>query len=189
MEYDLIKLQDSMRKVQKPKRYLHSLGVQYTSANLAMRYGADIMKAQVAGILHDAAKYYQDNDMIDQCEKYGLIISDIERQQPYLLHGKLGASIVQHDFGIMDQEILGAIAYHTTGKPAMSLLEKIVFLADYIEPSRKIIPGLAQIRELAFIDLDQAVYMALQNTIEYVRETNRTLDTTTLDTFEYYKKK
>ncbi len=187
MEYDLLELQDAMRKVLKPKRYLHVLGVQFTCASLAMRYECDIMKAQVAGILHDVAKYYADSEQISLCEQHNIPISDVERQHPYLLHGKLGAYFAKTQFGVDDEEILQAMAYHTTGKPAMTQLEKIVFLADYMEPSRKMIPGLTKIRRLAFENLDMAVYTTLHNTLNYLKSNGQTIDNTTLEAYEYYK--
>ncbi|WP_455717955.1 bis(5'-nucleosyl)-tetraphosphatase (symmetrical) YqeK [Anaerosporobacter sp.] len=187
MEYDLLELQDAMRKVLKPKRYLHSLGVQFTCASLAMRYECDIMKAQVAGILHDLAKYYDASEQISRCEQNNIPISDIERKQPYLLHGKLAACYAKSEYGIEDEEILQAMAYHTTGKPDMSKLEKIVFLADYIEPSRRMIPGLTEIRKLAFEDLDLAVYTTLKNTLNYLKSNGQTIDNTTIEAYEYYK--
>lgn len=187
MEYDLLELQDAMRKVLKPKRYLHSLGVQYTCASLAMRHDCDIMKAQVAGILHDVAKCYDDEEQIRRCEKYNIPITDVERKQPYLLHPKLGAYYAKSKYGVNDEEILQAIAYHTTGKPAMNELEKIVFLSDYMEPSRRSIPGLTQIRKLAFENLDLAVYTTLHNTLNYLKSNNQIIDNTTNEAYEYYR--
>jgi predicted HD superfamily hydrolase involved in NAD metabolism len=187
MEYDLLELQDAMRKVLKPKRYLHSLGVQFTCASLAMRYECDIMKAQVAGILHDVAKYYDDSEQISRCEQNNIPISDVEREHPYLLHGKLGAFYAKTEYGVVDEEILGGIAYHTTGKPGMTDFEKIVFLADYIEPSRKMIPGLTEIRKLAFENLDLAVYTTLHNTLNYLKSNGQTIDNTTVEAYEYYR--
>ena len=187
MGYDLLELQDAMRKVLMPKRYLHSLGVQYTCASLAMRYECDIMKAQVAGILHDVAKCYDGAEQLRRCEKYNISISDVERDQPYLLHAKLGAYYAKSKYGIKDEEILQAITYHTTGRPAMTELEKIVFLSDYMEPSRKNIPGLTEIRKLAFENLDLAVYTTLHNTLNYLKSNGQIIDNTTNEAYEYYR--
>lgn len=188
MEYNLLELQESMKKALKPSRYLHSLGVQYTSANLAMYYQCDLMKAQVAGILHDCAKHYDDEEQVKRCKKHMLTITEVEMEQPYLLHGKLGAYYAKHKYGVEEDDILQAIIYHTTGRPEMTLLEKIVFLADYMEPSRRIIPGLAEIRQLAFKDIDQAVYTTLHNTLNYLKDKNCKIDNTTYAAYEYYKR-
>lgn len=187
MEYDLLELQDAIRKVLMPKRYLHSLGVQYICAALAMRYECDIMKAQVAGILHDVAKCYDNIEQIRRCEKYNIPISDVERAQSYLLHAKLGAYYAKSKYGVEEEEILQAIAFHTTGKPEMTKLEKIVFLSDYMEPSRRMIPGLTQIRKLAFEDLDLAVYTTLHNTLNYLKSNGQIIDNTTNEAYEYYR--
>ncbi|WP_167956586.1 bis(5'-nucleosyl)-tetraphosphatase (symmetrical) YqeK [Anaerosporobacter faecicola] len=187
MEYDLLELQEKMREILKPKRYLHSLGVQYTCAALAMRYDCNLMSAQVAGILHDAAKNYDEDEQIRRCEKHQIPITKVEREQPYLLHGKLGAYYAKTKYHVTDEEILSAIAYHTTGKPKMTILEKIVFLSDYIEPSRKLIPGLVEIRKLAFEDLDLAVYTTLHNTLNYLKSNEQTIDNTTYTAYNYYK--
>ena len=112
-------------------RYQHTLGVANTSACLAMCHGADMNKAYIAGLLHDCAKCVPDDVKIAECEQFGLPISDIEFESPYLLHSKLGAYYAAHKYNVEDDEICSAIQWHTTGKPAMTLLEKIVFIADY----------------------------------------------------------
>ena len=129
-------------------RYQHTLGVANTSACLAMCHGADMNKAYIAGLLHDCAKCVPDDVKIAQ---FGLPISDIEFESPYLLHSKLGAYYAAHKYNVEDDEICSAIQWHTTGKPAMTLLEKIVFIADYIEPNRREIPGLSKIRRHPFV--------------------------------------
>ncbi|WP_310602708.1 bis(5'-nucleosyl)-tetraphosphatase (symmetrical) YqeK [Anaerosporobacter sp.] len=187
MKYDLLELQDAMRKVLKPNRYVHSLGVQYTCASLAMCHGYDVVKAQVAGILHDAAKGYSDDELLRRCKKHEISISNVEREQPYLLHGKLGAYYAKSKYGVEDEEILQAIIFHTTGKPEMTELEKILFLSDYMEPSRKMIPGLEEIRKLAFTNLDLAIYTTLHNTLNYLKSKAQTIDNTTSEAYEYYK--
>lgn len=178
-----------MQQELKPKRYLHVLGVQYISAALAMRYGADIQQAELAGLLHDCAKHLSDDIMLSECEKYQIQISEVEQRNPFLLHGKLGSCYANKKYQINSQATLDAIAYHTTGRPEMSLLEKIVYVADYIEPSRQIqrIPELARYRQVAFLDIDQAVYEITKHTFEYLTERGGEIDTITVETFEYYK--
>ena len=160
----------------------------YTAACLAMRYGADIQKAEVAGLLHDCAKCIPDEEKLQKCEKHHLPISDAERKNPSLLHAKLGAYYARQKYGITDEEILGAITWHTTGKPEMTLLEEIVFIADYIEPDRDRAPNLEEIRTLAFTDLKTAVGAVLAGTLAYVGKRQDALDETTVAAYEYYKR-
>ena len=114
----------------------HTIGVAYTSVCLAMRYGEDLHKAELAGLLHDCAKCIPDDIKLDKCKRNNIPITKAQEQSPSLLHAKLGAFIAADHYRIKDQDILNAIENHTTGRPAMSLLEKIVFVADYIEPRR-----------------------------------------------------
>jgi len=185
----IAELQQAMKERLPEKRYLHTLGVAHTAACLAMCYGCDVEQAMIAGLLHDCAKYLPDEEQIRECEHYGLIISEYERQAPYLLHGKLGAQYAREYYNIEDNEILSAIYYHTVGRPGMTLLEQIVFAADYMEPGRRMIPGLPEIREMVFRDLDTATRMILENTMRYLQETAAVIDPQTEETLEYYRKR
>ena len=187
---DILSLQGQMADILKPKRYLHVLGVSYTCASLAMRYQVDLTKAQIAGLLHDCAKHLSGETLLMECITYGLPISMIEEKNPYLLHGKLGAYYAKEKYGVEDEEILSSIIYHTTGKPNMTILEKIVFVADYIEPSRQKdrVRGLDEVREHAFENLDRTVYEVARNTLAYLKECGGDIDSTTVDTYNYYKK-
>ncbi|SET58218.1 bis(5'-nucleosyl)-tetraphosphatase (symmetrical) YqeK [[Clostridium] polysaccharolyticum] len=169
------------------KRYKHTLGVAYTAASMAMCHKEDMEDAFLAGLLHDSAKYFSDKKMIEACEQKGLPISDVERRNPYLLHGKVGASIAKEKYHIERDDILNAITYHTTGRPDMSLLEQIIFAADYIEPGRMRIEGLEAVRHLAFHDLEECIRTILQQTIEYLStQEGKEIDETTLETYSYY---
>lgn len=170
------------------KRYEHTKGVEYTAASLAMVHGADIQKALYAGLLHDCAKAIEDDEKIKLCEKYGLSVNDTERSNPGLLHAKLGAYLAKSIYEVEDPEILGAIEWHTTGRPGMTLLEKIVFIADYIEPNRKHLDNMDEVRHLAFTDLDGAVLRVLKDTLTYLGEGTKAVDPLTKETYEYYKK-
>ncbi len=181
-------LQKKLQKDLKPSRYQHTLGVAYTAASLAMRYGYPMEVAYVAGLLHDCAKYMTPQELIKYCKKHDLAITDSEYESPQLLHAKAGACKAQEDYGITDPEILHAILYHTTGCPGMNLLDKIIFTADYIEPNRCEAPRLTEIRRTAFTKLDQAVSMILFDTLQYLQETGKNMDETTQRTYEYYKK-
>lgn len=193
MEYEIFELQQKLSRKLAEKRFYHSLGVQATSFAMAIQIGADadtVEKANLAGLMHDCAKYLSDEKMLMRCKKYNLAISEVETRNPYLLHGKLGAYYAEYKYGIIDADILSAITYHTTGKPDMTLLEKIVFTADYIEPNRSEnqIPDLNEIRKLAFDDLDKAVYRILENTLYYLKGEHQEIDNLTVEAYDYYKK-
>ena len=182
-------LQRQMRELLPKKRYAHTLGVAYTSACLAMRYGADPDKAQTAGLLHDCAKYLTEKELLKEGKRLGLTVSEAERKAPQLLHGKVGACYARDRYGIEEEDILSAIRYHTTGRPNMSLLEQIVFVADYMEPGRKPNPGLAEIRREAFVDLDRTTLLILSNTLAYLEESTADIDSRTVETLHYYQQK
>lgn len=187
IEVDLEELMEEVKEKQTKKRFRHTLGVMNTSACLAMRYEVDINSAQIAGLLHDVAKCITDDKMISKCKKAGLNISKFEQNNPYLLHGRLGAYYAKNKYNIKDEDILNAIRYHTTGRENMSMLEKIVFMADYIEPSRKLISQLDEIRKISFIDIDMAVFMTLENTLNHLKGSKKETDETTVCAYNYYK--
>ncbi|MGN0480761.1 MAG: bis(5'-nucleosyl)-tetraphosphatase (symmetrical) YqeK [Lachnospiraceae bacterium] len=168
-------------------RMTHTEGVAYTAASLGMRYEMDIEKCYIAGLLHDCAKYVPEDKMIELCKKHNVNITPFEEKSTYLLHGKVGAILAKKDYKISDEDILNAITYHTTGRAGMSMLEKIIFVADYIEPNRREIPNIARIRSMAFIDIDKAIYMIARDTVDYLTQSNRPIDDTTYETMNFYK--
>lgn len=188
--YNFEKMNYKLQQELVKKRYTHTLGVSYTAAALAMKYGLDIKKAQVAGLLHDCAKCNSDEKMLEKCKKNKIAMTEIEKRNPYLLHAKLGAYLAKKEYEIEEEDILSAIVYHTTGKPNMSMLEKIIFVSDYIEPNRKEIWGLSEIRKIAFENLDEAVYLILEHTLSYLKTESgkKEIDSMTEKAFEYYKK-
>ncbi len=169
------------------RRYLHSIGVSNTSACLAMKYGCDIYSALIAGLLHDCAKGLKENDLIKKCEEAGIKITDVEYANPELLHAKAGSVVAKEKYGISDNGILGAIRCHTTGRPEMTLLEKIVFVADYIEPNRTNLPMLEDVRKLAFDDIDRSVCLLCRLTLDHLKDNAKSIDPQTMKTYEYYK--
>lgn len=187
------KIKKYLKKHLTKERYQHTLGVAYTATAMAMKYNPDptnsdfIKKAELAGLLHDCAKNMDNGKKIRLCNKYGIPYSDFEAKNTYLLHGKVGAFIAKSKFDIQDEDILNAITWHTTGRPGMSTLEKIIFIADYIEPSRKPVPDLDIIRKLAFEDLDQTMKAILENTINYLQKNNKPFDSMTQKTYDSYK--
>ena len=175
-----------MEKVQDEKRYEHTLGVAFTAASLAMRYGADVKQAQVAGLLHDCAKCMTNEERLSICKKNKLEVTPVEKANPFLLHAKVGAFLAKEKYGIQDEEILSAVRCHTTGRPNMTLLEKIVFTADYIEPSRKTAPNLDEVRTMAFQNLDIALCKILSDTLNYLDTVDQEIDPMTKETYHYY---
>lgn len=188
----------AMEKKLPHKRFVHTLGVAFLASSIAMAYGKNQEKAMLAGLLHDCAKCLPENEILKQCLKYKLPVSSLEKKQPYLLHAKLGAWHAKHFYGIDDKKILDAIRFHTTGRPDMTFLEKNIFLSDYIEIGRKqpTSPSLDEIRQIAFYDIDRAVYYAAKNTVKYLdgREKEQKLnkdsiDSMTIKTLEFYEEK
>ena len=186
MTEELKDIQKNLSKKLKKERYEHTIGVMYTAASLAMCYGEDVQKALTAGLLHDCGKYCSAKDQIKLCRKHHIDLSESELEMPALIHARLGAYLARHEYGIKDPAVLDAITFHTTGRPDMTLLEKIIYIADYIEPNRKIIPGLEEIRAVVFHDIDRAVYLSAQRTVRYLKDSGRAVDPMTVRT-EYYK--
>ena len=186
------KIKKYLKKHLTKDRYHHTLGVASTAVAMAMRYNPDpsnsnfIKRAELAGLLHDCAKCMDNNKKLRICEKNNLSCSSFEKSHPYLLHGKVGAYIPQTKFKIEDNDILQAITWHTTGRPDMSLLEKIIFIADYIEPSRTPVPELNLIRQLAFVDIDKAMEKILSNTLKFLESKGNPIDKMTQTTYDSY---
>lgn len=147
-------------------RYEHTIGVMNTAQALAKRYQVDEKKAILAGLLHDCAK----------------------RIAPGVEHAKMGAELAKKEYGITDSDILDAITCHTTGRPNMSMLDKILYIADYIEPGRKEAPRLEEMRQLAFEDLEECLYLILEDTLSYLQTRDIEIDPMTEETYLYYKK-
>jgi len=164
-----------------PHRWRHSLGVAQTAKDLARFWGGDQEKAWLAGILHDYAREVPEDQLIKIALDHGLVLLDEERAHPVVLHAPVGALLVQHDLGIQDQEVLSAIAKHTVGGKSMSLLDKIIFLADMVEPERDW-PGVEKLRSLIYRDLDGAMLEALNGTIQYLKKRKQAVHPLTLVT-------
>lgn len=184
---DISDIKKNLERQLTPERFEHTLGVFYTAAALAMRYDCDIKKAQLAALLHDCAKQYSKEKLLQDCEKHNISISEVERKHPSLLHAKVGAFQAMRKYHIEDEEIISAILVHTTGKPEMSLLDKIIYVADYIEPGRDKAVHLPEIRKLAFLDLDKALQRILEETITYLEENHMDIDDMSYKAWEYYK--
>lgn len=186
---EMDKLRRAMEKELSAGRYTHTLGVAYTAAALAMAHGEDMEKAMTAGLLHDCAKSMHGSELVAICEKAHLNVTAVERSNPTaLLHAKAGAYLAERKYGVEDGDILNAIRYHTTGRPDMSKLEKIIYIADYIEPGRKQLAGLEMVRRIAYQDLDWTMENILANTLAYLQTTEGQADDMTAKTYQFYKK-
>lgn len=183
-----VEIKRKVKKMLDHDRYQHTLGVAYTAVCLAMKYGEDLERAYLAGILHDCAKNIPDENRLKLCGQWGISCTKQEAKNPQLLHAKMGAYRAAHEFGISDEGILNAVTFHTTGRPDMTLLEKIVFVSDYIEPNRDRAKNLTEIRKTAFEDLDRAVCMIAYDTVEYLRDKGSEMDDRTAETYEFYHK-
>ena len=176
------KLQDQLQK----KRYEHTLGVEETAMLLANIYDEDMNKARLAALLHDCAKNLTDNKKLELCKKYNIMLTRQELDNLDLIHAKIGSIVAREEYEVEDSDVLNAITYHTTGRPNMSTLEKIIYIADYIEPGRDKAPNLEKIRALAKVDLDKALLIILSNTINYLKANSNYIDPLTNKTYEYY---
>lgn len=178
---------NKLQGILKPGRYEHSLSVSYTCICLAMRYGISLRKAEIAGLIHDCAKQFKDEELIHLCEEYGIALNAELIGSPQVLHSLFGPTFAKQLFCIHDEEILSAVYYHTLGKPDMSMLEKIVFVADYIEGRRNQAKRLPELRMLAFTDIDRCVYEINKDTVTYLESRGVTICDATLKTYAYYK--
>lgn len=167
-DYQLRAVSYSMMRA---KRIPHVQGAEREAVKLAKRWGADVRHARRAAILHDCTKYYTVEEHFSICERYGVELDRVERQSEKLLHAKTGAALACHVFG-EPREVQAAIYYHTTGKGNMSLLEKILYLADYMEPHRDF-PGVEKLRALAYVDLNAAVALGCEMSIAEMEEKRR----------------
>lgn len=167
--YDLIN--ENIKTNLNKERYKHTMGVEEEAVKLAQLYGENIEKSRVAAIAHDCLKYVDDKILIDMAKKYGIETDEIQMNFPQLLHGPVGAVYCREKFGVEDEDILNAIAFHTTGRKNMSMLEKIIYLSDMIEPGRYFL-GINEIRKLALQDIDRALILSCNNTLSYVISRN-----------------
>ncbi len=171
----------------KAKRVPHTAGCSRTAAELAQRFGADTDAARRAGILHDVTKALTPSEQLKLCETYGMMLSDFERKNAKLLHAKTGAAVAERVFG-ESPEVCEAIRWHTTGRAGMNTLEKIIYLADYMEPNRDF-PGVEKLRAAAQTDLDAAVALGLEMSVEQLRERGREVDENSLAALKELKER
>ena len=169
----------------KHKRIPHVLGTEQEAIRLAERYGADVHKARVAALLHDSTKKLNMDQQLEMCRKYHIQLDELEQVSLKLLHAKTGAALARDVFGV-DDEIYSAIWWHTTGHAHMTLLEKIIYLADYIEPSRNF-PGVDKLRQVCYKDLNEGLCLGLQMTIDEMTAMGNPVHRATLEAREALK--
>ncbi len=167
------------------KRRVHTLGVRDTALALADRYGADPGKAEIAALAHDLYRGLRGEELNKTVKELGL--PDKYLDNPNLAHGKIAAIMLEKKYGVEDREILNAVSYHTTGRAGMSTLEKVVFLADAIEPGRNY-PGVEEVREAAEKGLDEGCLRSMLGTIEHVQDQGAYLDEDTTEAAEYLRR-
>lgn len=167
------------------KRKVHTEGVRKTAIELAQKYGADVEKAEIAALFHDMYRGIGE-DVLNYYVKH-LALDQKYLNNSNLAHSKIAAIVMKRDYGIEDEDIINAVSYHTTGRPGMSLLEKVIYIADAIEPNRNY-PGVDGLREAAQRDLDEACLLSLTRTIEFVRSQGNYLDEETILARDYFLK-
>ena len=170
-------------------RYSHSLGVVETAVKMAEIFGANVEKTEIAALLHDCAKQIPHTTQLEMCKEYGIPLDEVKEKELGLLHAELGAYMAERDFGITDTEILDAIRYHTLGRERMTTMEKILYLADIVEPNRKEFEGLAELRQLCFKDLDRALLYGFGLTISHTNRRGHILHNQTIDAEKYIREK
>ena len=179
------KMEYKLKKELDRQRFEHTLGVEQTAREMARVFGEDEEKAALAGLLHDCAKCMPLSQMIKAARHAD--VDPVMKESKALMHAVAGRCVAQDVYGVQDEDVLGAIRWHTTGRAGMTRLEKIIYLADVIEPNRKPYPGLEDLRALCMQDLDGAMHTALRMSLEHVREQGKTLHPDTLAALADYE--
>lgn len=179
------KMEYRLKKELDHQRYEHTLGVEKTAREMARAFGEDEEKAALAGLLHDCAKCMPLAQMIKAAKRED--IDPVMKESKALMHALAGCCTARDVYGVQDEDVLSAIRWHTTGHAQMTRLEKIIYLADMIEPNRKPYPGLEALRALCFTNLDEAMHTALRMSLEHVQEQGKTLHPDTLAALKDYE--
>ena len=184
---DFVWLREQAYSMLKPKRVPHVQGCEEEAARLALRWGADVEKAREAGILHDITKKLTLEEQLLLCEEYGIMNDTVEGSESKLLHAKTGAAVARARFGMPD-DVCSAIRWHTTGRAGMTLLEKLIYLADYIEPTRDF-EGLDTLRRLCYEDIDSALLLGLEMSITDMEQGGITPHIKTREAIDYLRQR
>lgn len=181
-------MKNKVKSAMSPRRFMHTIGVMETAEKLARIYGDEELaeRAKIAGLLHDIVKEIPPERRDKLCKKYNVCQDEFFQSAPELIHPHLGAEVAKYECGVKDEEILNAIRYHTSGRAEMTVLEKITYIADYIEPNRTDFIGLEEGRELAETDLDKAMEFMLGTILEYIGGQGKVPDPVSLKAYSYY---
>jgi len=180
-------IRKKLKKQLDKERFEHTMGVMYTAGCMAMAFEYSVEKAMLAGLLHDCAKCIPNEEKVRLCKEHNILINSIEMENQGLLHAKAGTIIAEEEYGIKDPDILHAIRVHTTGEPNMSLLDKIIYIADYIEPGRDKAPNLEYVRKIAYQNTDICMAQILSDTLTYLNSKKGAVDPATQLTYEFYR--
>ena len=188
MELNKLNYKDIEYKLKEmlPERRLkHSMNVSQCAVKLSEIYSYDMEKAKLAGLIHDCAKYFNDDQVEDSIKKFNIELDSLEENNIALSHSVIGSYVIQETFNIKDEDIINAVKYHTTGRENMSILEKIIYIADLIEEGRKF-PLVDKLRELAYNgSLDEALLLSFNNTIKFVMDNNQLIHPRTVSARNY----
>ena len=184
MDLDFIRIERDLLNKLGEKRLIHIKSVVKTALGLAKNYGLDLEKVEVAALLHDCAKHRDKNILLKKASDFGIILDVVMMHNEELIHAQLGAEIARREYGISDEDILNAIRYHTTGRVNMTLLEKIIYIADYIEPLRTT-PRVETVREVAYENIDEAILMAMDSTISFLIKNRQLISPHTIEARNY----
>lgn len=168
------------------KRYLHCVRVMETAIVLGKKYDVDVEKIKTAALLHDCAKFKDKAELLKKASEFDIMLDAVTEHNIELLHGPVGAKIAEMEYKVKDKEILDAIRYHTTGRENMTILDKIIYISDYIEPERNF-DGVEKVREVTFEDINMGILLALDNTIKFLIEKDRVLHLDTIKARNYLK--
>jgi predicted HD superfamily hydrolase involved in NAD metabolism len=181
------KILKRLKETLDPDRFEHSLRVEKIALKLAARYRVNKQQASLAALLHDCARRYDRRGLLREAKRLGIKVRPLDRTEPKLLHGELGVRLAQREFGVKARPVLDAIRWHTTGKPGMSKLAKIIYLADHVEEGRDHAAA-GRLRKLAFRELDRAIAESASAQLEYLLRRGAPIDPATLETMNSYLK-
>ena len=169
------------------RRFWHSISVALTAVNLGEIYNVDKDNCLVAGLLHDYCKSLNYEELLKTCDEYGVVLSEEDRLSDGCIHGFLAAKVCKDKFGIND-EVYNAIYFHTCGRPDMTMLEKIIYMADFIEPLRRFRDKISDVRKLTYTDIDSAIMKATEMSLGFLNNRGKYIHSNTIKTHDYYKK-
>lgn len=186
---DLKQIEKTLKEMLPERRLKHSINVSKCAVKLSEIYKCDREKAEIAGLVHDCAKYFTDEQIEDCIERFNIELDHLEMNNIALSHSVIGSYVAVDVFNIKDEQIINAIKYHTTGKENMSLLEKIIYMADLIEEGRNF-PRVEELRELTYSGkLNEALILSFNNTIKFVIDNNQLIHPRTVKARNYILEK